>query len=219
MKILYLYNKEYALPLARWLEEKGHRLNYFSDPLTVEDVEGKGYDLAVSYSYRHIVSGEVICALEGNIVNLHISLLPFNRGANPNEWAFLEGTPQGVTIHYMDERLDKGRIIAQRPVCMDYEDTLAQCYNRLHAAVQELFRESFAYYAFWPEMAKLPLGKGTYHSVADFAPFEGIWRNREIKVRDFLRLARGEDAGFAYPARGEDAGAGFGRPDKRGYEQ
>ena len=199
MKILFLYNKDYALPLAAWLEEQGHEVIYCSKPVAIADgepaptafpVSEAEYDLAVSYSYRYIISGEVIKALKGNIVNLHISMLPFNRGANPNEWSFLEGTPQGVTIHYIDEGLDKGRILAQRTVCFDHELTLAQCYNGLHETIQELFREIFAYYDYWPQLAKLPVGKGTYHSVADFKPYEAIWNNREIKVCEFLRLAK-----------------------------
>lgn len=199
MKILFLYNKDYALPLGNWLEEQGHEVVYCTKPVSVKASEtamaaaivaAGEYDLAVSYSYRYLVPGEVIDALKGNIVNLHISMLPFNRGANPNEWSFLDGTPQGVTIHYMDEKLDKGRILAQRTVCFDHELTLAQCYNHLHEMIQELFRENFAYYEYWTQLAKLPVGKGTYHSVADFKPYETIWNNREIRVSEFLERAK-----------------------------
>lgn len=190
MKILFLYNKDYALPLGTWLEKQGHEVVYCTRPLTLSMVKESDYELAVSYSYRFIIAGEVIEALKGNIVNLHISMLPFNRGANPNEWSFLDGTPQGVTIHYMDEKLDKGRILAQQAVSFDHELTLAQCYNRLHEMIQELFRQIFVYYDYWQEMAKLPVGKGTYHCVADFKPYEAIWADREIKVSEFLRLAK-----------------------------
>lgn len=189
MKILFLYNKDYALPLAKWLEEAGHCVEYCQEPVSVEKVKTGGFELAVSYSYRFLVPGGVISALHGNIVNLHISMLPFNRGANPCEWAFLDGTPQGVTIHYMDERLDKGRIIAQQPIFFEEESTLAKCYQSLHQMIQELFQVTFGYYKYWEEMAKVPMGKGTYHSVADFKIYEGIWANREIKVKDFLYLA------------------------------
>lgn len=190
MKILFLYNKEYALPLAGWLSAQGHQTETCSQPLTAEKVREGKYDLAVSYSYRFIVPKEAIEALQGNIVNLHISMLPFNRGANPSEWAILEGTPLGVTIHYMDERLDKGRIIAQQPVCVAEDITLADCYWLLHETIQELFKNIFPYYAFWPELAKLPQGKGTYHSVADFKPYEAVWQERRIMIKDFLRLAQ-----------------------------
>jgi len=191
MKILYLYNREYALPLAKWLEEQGHQVVYCSERIDTAMVAEGAYDLAVSYSYRFIVGGDVIRALQGNIVNLHISLLPFNRGANPNEWSFLDGTPQGVTIHFMDERLDKGRILAQQAVNFDHSMTLAQCYGQLHDTIQKLFKENFAYYEYWQEMTKLPLGKGTYHSVADFQPYEAVWNSREITVEEFLEKAAG----------------------------
>ena len=52
--------------------------------------------------------------LPDRVVNLHIAYLPYNRGADPNLWSVLEDTPAGVSIHYVDEGVDTGDIIAQR---------------------------------------------------------------------------------------------------------
>jgi len=45
-----------------------------------------GYDLVISYGYRHILKKEIIESSKAPIVNLHISYLPWNRGAHPNFW-------------------------------------------------------------------------------------------------------------------------------------
>ena len=68
----------------------------------------------VSYGYRKIVLADVIDKMAGEIINLHISYLPWNRGANPNFWSFIDDTPKGVTIHEMSADLDKGRILCQK---------------------------------------------------------------------------------------------------------
>ena len=37
---------------------------------------------------------------------MHISYLPFNRGAHPNYWSFKDNSPKGVTIHFIDNGID-----------------------------------------------------------------------------------------------------------------
>jgi methionyl-tRNA formyltransferase len=49
-------------------------------------------------------------------LNLHISLLPLNRGAHPAAWAIREGTKHGVTIHKIDSGLDTGEIVYQEEI-------------------------------------------------------------------------------------------------------
>ena len=53
------------------------------------------------------------------IVNLHISYLPWNRGAHPNFWSFFDATPTGVSIHLIDKGIDTGPIIVQKKVKLD----------------------------------------------------------------------------------------------------
>ena len=60
------------------------------------------FDWIVSYGYRYIITQDILDAVRGQAINLHISLLPWNRGADPNLWSFLDDTPKGITIHYID---------------------------------------------------------------------------------------------------------------------
>jgi methionyl-tRNA formyltransferase len=130
--------------------------------------------LVVSHGYRRILRRDVLDLLPGRVINLHISLLPYNRGADPTLWSVLEDTPAGVTIHYIDEGVDTGDVIAQREVELADDDTLATAYAKLQAAMTELFREH------WPAIAagtcdRIPQGPGgTTHRVADRAAVEHL---------------------------------------------
>jgi methionyl-tRNA formyltransferase len=70
-------------------------------------------------------------------------MLPYNRGISPNLWSFVDNTPKGVTIHYVDETIDTGGIIAQREVFFDDSETLVSSYAKLHAEIQQLFIENW----------------------------------------------------------------------------
>lgn len=110
--------------------------------LAASHAAGK-YDFLVSYGYRHLIGQDWLSAMPNQIVNLHISYLPWNRGADPNLWSFLDDTPKGVSIHFVDGGLDTGPLIAQRKVLPEPGDTLTSSYARLSAAVENLFRESW----------------------------------------------------------------------------
>lgn len=122
---------------------------------------------AVSFGYRHIVPADVVDRLRGRIVNLHISLLPWNRGADPNFWSWFTGTPKGVTVHWLTAGLDRGDIVAQEQIEMDDGHTLRTSYDLLHRQMLSLFERT------WPALrggsvdATPQSGDGSYHRAAD----------------------------------------------------
>jgi methionyl-tRNA formyltransferase len=138
-------------------------------------LNSKAVDYIVSYGYRHILGSELIDHMGGKIINLHISLLPWNRGAAPNFWSFLEDTPKGVTIHYIDAGIDTGDIIAQKEVAFDEQtETLASSYEKLSREIVTLFAET------WPQIVagtaarrRQPPG-GTYHAARELTQYEHL---------------------------------------------
>ena len=107
----------------------GHNAYIICDKITLDIAEQ--YDFIISFGYRHIIKEDIINKFINKIINLHISYLPYNKGADPNLWSYLENTPKGVTIHYMDKGLDTGDIIVQKEVCGNIEtDTLKTSYDR-----------------------------------------------------------------------------------------
>lgn len=101
------------------------------------------FDRVISYGYRHILTKSHIDKANHPIINLHISYLPWNKGADPNYWSWVENTPKGVTIHYIDEGIDTGDILIQAKVKMGLEETLASSYAKLKNIIENLFIENY----------------------------------------------------------------------------
>lgn len=81
----------------------------------VARLDAAGVDLVCLAGYMRIVGDVLLGAYKGRIINIHPSLLPAFRGANAVEQAVAYGVKvYGITIHYVDESLDGGRIIAQK---------------------------------------------------------------------------------------------------------
>lgn len=185
MKILGLYNNECAIDLFDWIAEQGHEVIMTCEKLDAEWCRDHKFDLAVSYTYRYIISKELLAVLNNNVVNIHNSYLPWNRGADPNIWSIVDDTPRGVTIHYMDDELDKGFVIAQELLCISDDETLASSYYFLDSAAKELFKKTFLLYDYWDSMKKRCVGKGSYHSIKDGLPIKSLIDSYNIKISDF----------------------------------
>ncbi len=188
MKILCLYNNDCAIELFDWIEEQGHEIVLSSEELDVKWCEKYQFDLAVSYTYRYILSAQIIHALNNNVVNLHNSFLPFNRGADPNLWSIVEETPRGVTLHYIDDSLDKGFIIAQAFVNDTDEETFSSSYYNLDKAAKKLFMEAFNNYDFWPALKKKAIGYGSYHALKDGIKIKSHIKSYEIKIKELKKM-------------------------------
>ena len=81
----------------------------------VKRLDGKQVDLVCLAGYMRIVGETLLHAYEGRILNIHPSLLPAFKGAHAVEQAVAYGVKvYGITVHFVDESLDGGRIIAQR---------------------------------------------------------------------------------------------------------
>ena len=102
----------------------------------------------VTMGYRRLLSPEIVDSYEGRTVNLHISYLPHNRGADPNFWSWVDNTPKGVTLHQLDHGMDTGPIWFQKIVGLEAKESLRQSYGQLIFSVIDLFREK------WPVISK-----------------------------------------------------------------
>jgi methionyl-tRNA formyltransferase len=139
--ILFLTNNlDITKPLYLWLTKK-EKVIIFQNRLNLKFLKTIKPDLIVSYNYKYIIPKEILKNFK--IINLHISYLPYNRGAHPNIWSHLENTPKGVTIHFIDEGIDTGDIIVQKKVVLSENLTLKESYKKLHLHMQLLFKQNF----------------------------------------------------------------------------
>jgi methionyl-tRNA formyltransferase len=148
-------------------------------------------DYLVSCGYRHMVPKEILAVPTEGCLNLHPSLLPYNRGANPNVWSIVEGTPAGVTLHYMDPDIDTGPVIAQREVKTDFADTGKNLYERLEDAQLALFEET------WPEVeanaataTPQETNAGTYHTTDEFDALCELDPEETVTIKELLDRLR-----------------------------
>lgn len=141
MRVLFLGPD--SSPIAESLKSFGEDVTTHSDPLTVQHIHDWSPEFVVSHGYRHMLKGSVLELIQPNAINLHISYLPWNRGADPNVWSFIEGTPKGVTIHYIDEGIDTGDIISQVEVSFKDNglrpETLKSTYETLQSVLVTRF--------------------------------------------------------------------------------
>jgi methionyl-tRNA formyltransferase len=165
MKILFLGPSE--SPLMAWLNSVGEEVVATTEPIGLAEIQDHTPDFIVSYGYRHIIKRDVLDNYKDKVINLHVSYLPWNRGADPNFWSFIENTPKGVTIHYIDEGIDTGDLIAQKTVSFSKNETLRTSYNQLQDEIQALFRESWFDFRAGKCDRKKQEGPGTLHKRKD----------------------------------------------------
>lgn len=187
-RVLFLTNNENTAELYAWLKERC-RIHVCSERLDIKKIQELRPTLIVSYNYKYIIGEDIIKYMNGRIINLHISYLPWNRGSSPNLWSFIDNTPQGVTIHQINARLDEGMILYQKRCDFDIDkETFVSSYDKLNQMIVELFKEK------WEEIEsgryKLyeQTGIGSYHTNKDLEALrEKMAFDWNDNVADFLR--------------------------------
>lgn len=155
-------------PLYTWLQGQEGDVLQTEDKISADFIVKNKVSFIVSYGYRHKLINEVLELLPNKAINLHISYLPWNRGADPNLWSFILDTPKGVTIHYIDEGLDTGDIIVQQKVDFDLEkDTLASSYHKLQQSIQTLFKRHWQEIKDGAAPCQPQIGSGSTQRVSD----------------------------------------------------
>ena len=192
MSILFLSNNpQVSDTLYNWLVSREERVIYQSEPINRAFVEDYAIHFIVSYNYQHIIQQDVLQMMPRQAVNLHISLLPYNRGFSPNIWSFIDKTPSGVTIHEMDAGIDTGDILLQQRVVFDPEkETLRSSYNKLHEMIQALFCENWGRIQTLRIEPKKQIGAGTVHTKADESFFAPIV-DYDDTIIDFISKVNG----------------------------
>lgn len=102
-------------------------------------------DLVLLAGYMRIVGPTLLEAYAGQIINIHPSLLPAFPGINGIRDAFEAKVKEtGVTVHYIDEGVDTGPIIAQAKVPITSGDTLTSLETKIHQTEHQIYPEVLA---------------------------------------------------------------------------
>ena len=96
-------------------------------------------DLIVTCAYGQIIPKEILNCPKYGCINIHASLLPKLRGGAPIHKAIIDGySKTGITIMYMDEKMDNGDIISQAETPITDDDNLDSLQKRLSVMGKDL---------------------------------------------------------------------------------
>ncbi len=96
-------------------------------------------DIIITCAYGQIISKELLSYPEFGCINVHASLLPKLRGGAPIHKAIIEGhNKTGITIMYMDEKMDTGDIISQEEVIIEESDNVGILHDKLSSVGSSL---------------------------------------------------------------------------------
>jgi phosphoribosylglycinamide formyltransferase-1 len=113
-----------------------------------EAAEAHSVDGLVLAGFMRILSPIAIKSFPDAIINVHPALLPSFPGAHAVEQALEFGvTYTGVTVHFVDEQVDHGPIIAQRPVRVHTGDDADSLHTRIQEVEHELLPKVVAAFA------------------------------------------------------------------------
>ena len=100
-------------------------------------------DLIITCAYGQIIPKELLELPKFGAINVHASLLPKLRGGAPIHKAIIDGYKKtGITIMYMDEKMDSGDIISQKEIEISNDDTLGTLHDKLSILGTDLLIET-----------------------------------------------------------------------------
>ncbi len=118
--------------------DRGARDEALAEFLTVHDV-----DLVVLAGFMELLDPAFVRRFDGRMINVHPSLLPAFPGLRAIEQALEYGVRvTGVTVHFVDEGVDTGAIVAQEAIELPYAPDIARVEERVHAVEHRLLPEA-----------------------------------------------------------------------------
>ena len=98
----------------------------------IDELKQLNPDLIITCAYGQIVPKEILEIPRLGCINVHASLLPKLRGGAPIHRAIMNGYKKtGITIMYMNEKMDDGDIISQAEIEIDDKDTASTLHDKL----------------------------------------------------------------------------------------
>ncbi len=117
------------------------------DSKIIEMLEEEKIDLVVLAGYMLLLSQEFVRKFKNKILNIHPALLPSFKGTHGIKDAYRYGVKvTGVTVHFVDEDLDRGPIILQEAVDIDPDDSVEELEGKIHKVEHKIYPEAVKYF-------------------------------------------------------------------------
>lgn len=186
-RVLFLGYGSDDTQIVSHLERMGFEVHHFQEKDEIP-LDLSGFTLLVSFGYRHLLRPSQLSQINGPSINLHMSLLPWNRGAHPIFWSFMENTPLGVSIHEIDQSLDTGAIIVQQEIRLDPAvETFQSAYYKCKEVMETLFMKNIAQILDGSLDSVTQQGQGSYHRTSELPTNFGGWDRNILEEINRLR--------------------------------
>ena len=149
------------------------------------------FGAACFFEYR--VSSEFLSLFSNGVANVHPSALPHNAGMQSPFWGIMNGTLLGATLHWMNERIDKGDIIDQ--IIFDDDDILSAAEVRRisRECCMELYERCLPQIIGGGALRRPQDEGGLYHFSHEISHATKFQADQYITFEELLRLVRATD--------------------------
>ncbi len=114
----------------------------------IQHLEENSIELVVLAGFMRLLTPEFVGRYAGRILNIHPALLPSFKGTESIKDAFDYGVKvTGVTVHFVDEKMDHGPVILQKAIPIEEDDTLESLEKKIHKIEHRLYPETIRLFA------------------------------------------------------------------------
>ena len=160
-----------------------------NDKIIIEKLKEINPDVITVVAFGQKISSEILDLPRYKCINIHASLLPKYRGAAPINWALINGEEEtGVTSIILQEKMDAGRMIIQKSIRINPDETAGKLNNRLSTLGAEVLMDS---------LKQIETGTAKYtlqdEKLVTYAPKlkkkDGLinWNHSTEEIHDFVR--------------------------------
>ena len=111
----------------------------------VSEIKSKKIKLICLAGFMKILSKDFIKSFKGKILNIHPSLLPKYKGLNTHQRALSNNDKySGCTVHFVNSRLDSGKIIIQKKVKINKRDTVKTLAKKILIQEHKLYPKAIS---------------------------------------------------------------------------
>jgi folate-dependent phosphoribosylglycinamide formyltransferase PurN len=169
-----------------------------SDPAEVARMAALRPDVVLVFG-TGILREPLLSTFAGGIINIHLGLSPYYRGAGTNFWPLVNGEPEyvGATIHYLDAGIDTGAILAHARPAVARGDGPHDLGNKTIVAAAEALLESAAAHVAGTARAVPQWSAGRLYQRRDFSAdaVRRLYRNFETgMIEEYLSARAARDA-------------------------
>ena len=159
------------------------------DPYFIQKIRGLNADVAVVCSFNYKVPKILLNCVKDGFINVHPSLLPKYRGANPYSAVIANNEREtGVSLHFMDENFDTGDLIDQKKLIINQKETMGTLFNRLNLLAINMLQETFEKYE-TSELPRIKQPEGNFVTTKGFKD-ELLLINYENTAEEIERFLR-----------------------------